>query len=469
MRPLQRFSVAGLVVLFLAGAGVVFYLNAGKGIQIQVDGRALSVATNAGTVGAALAQAGVSLDPGDQVAPPLNGPVDPATPIIVTRAALLSVSADGRTSLVHAPGNDWAGLFTRLGLNLARGDVVAGDGLPISASAAPIGAWPRSLQVWRAVEVSIVDGSRPPRAVSSAVPTVGAALWQAGYQLFAGDAVQPPLDSPLSAGLSIRIARAQMIAVRADGRTIQGRTRAGTVGQALADLGLPLVGGDYSVPPDDQPLPADGQIRVVRVREEVLSDQQLIPYDTIYQALPNVDIDNLQLVQAGAPGVQRKLTRVRYEDGQEVSRVPEAQAQLQKPVAQIIGYGTNITIRALDTPDGPIEYWRAYTMYATSYAAKFTDRTPGSPTYGLTASGKILTKGLVAIDRRLMPFGTRMYVPGYGFAEAADIGSGVKGRFIDLGFDDFNYENWHMPVMVYFLTPAPPADQIHWIIPSTVP
>ncbi len=69
----------------------------------------------------------------------------------------------------------------------------------------------------------------------------------------------------------------------------------------------------------------------------------------------------------------------------------------------------------------------------------------------------------------MMPFGTRMYVPGYGFAEAADTGSGVRGRFIDLGFDDFNYENWHMPVTVYFLTPAPPASAIRWIIPSTVP
>ena len=34
-----------------------------------------------------------------------------------------------------------------------------------------------------------------------------------------------------------------------------------------------------------------------------------------------------------------------------------------------------------------------------------------------------------------------MYVPGYGKAEAADIGSGVKGRFIDLGFDDWNFDD----------------------------
>ena len=54
-------------------------------------------------------------------------------------------------------------------------------------------------------------------------------------------------------------------------------------------------------------------------------------------------------------------------------------------------------------------------------------------------------------------------------AVAGDIGGGVRGRWIDLGFDDWNYEGWHKQVMVYFLTPVPPASQITWIIPSTIP
>jgi len=214
---------------------------------------------------------------------------------------------------------------------------------------------------------------------------------------------------------------------------------------------------------------ADGAITVVRVREEILTDQELIPYDTVYQALPEVEIDNVFQVQAGVPGVLRTLTRVRYEDGVEVARETENQVHVSDPQPLVIGYGTNIVVRTLDTPDGPIEYWRAYTMWATSYAAKFTGRTPGTVSYGRTASGKYVTKGIVAIDRNMMPFGTRLYVPGYGFAEAADTGGGVRGRFIDLGFDDWNYESWHWVVTVYFLTPIPPADTIRWIIPSTVP
>jgi len=468
MRPIHRNLVVGLGVLFLAGAGLVFTLNAGRRVQILVDGRQLTFATNGGTVGAALSQAGISLDPADRVSPPLSAAVDPSVPIVITRAPLLSLSADGQTTLLRTANAVPGGLIAGLGLTLGPDDQLLGDGVALSASTV-LAKPPRSLALERAVEVTVADGSAAPRVARTAAATVGAALWVLGYQLYAGDAIEPDLDAAVTAGLIIHITRARMVLVQVDGQALQARTRATTVDEALGALGVVLVGEDYSAPAGGQPIPADGRINVVRVREEILTDQQLIPFETTYQALPNVEIDTLQLIQAGVPGVHRNLTRVRYENGVAVSRVAEAQAQVQNPVPQIIGYGSNIVIRTLATSDGTIEYWRSFTMYATSYAAKFTDRTPGTPSYGRTASGKILTKGLVAIDRQMMPFGTRMYVPGYGLAEAADTGSGVRGRFIDLGFDDFNYENWHMPVTVYFLTPVPPSGAIRWIIPSTVP
>jgi uncharacterized protein YabE (DUF348 family) len=468
MRPIQRFLVAGLGLLFLAGAALVFYLNAGRRVQILVDGKQLTFATNASTVGAVLSQAGISLEPADRVAPPLTVPVDPTVPIVITRAPLLSVAADGRIMLRRISASGPGGWLSNLGLSLGPGDQLLGDGVPL-AMPPPASSQPRSLLLQRAVDVTITDGTAAPRSARTAALTVGEALWGLGYQLYAGDVVEPRLDALVTAGLAIQVARSRLVTVQADGRALEARTRAATVGEALAQVGVGLLGEDYSLPAEDQSLPADGLIRVVRVREEILTDQQLIPFDTAYQALPNVEIDNIQLVRAGLPGVRRKLTRVRYENGVEVARVAESEAQVQNPIPQIIGYGSNIVVRTLDTPDGALEYWRSYAMYATSYAAKFTNRTPGTSNYGRTASGKILTKGLVAIDRRLIPFGTRMYVPGYGLAEAADTGGGVRGRFIDLGFDDYNYENWHWPITVYFLTPVPPVDQITWIIPSTVP
>ena len=53
---------------------------------------------------------------------------------------------------------------------------------------------------------------------------------------------------------------------------------------------------------------------------------------------------------------------------------------------------------------------------------------------GRTASGLPVGPGVVAVDPAVIPLGTRMFVPGYGPAVAADVGSAVKGSIIDLWF-----------------------------------
>ena len=51
---------------------------------------------------------------------------------------------------------------------------------------------------------------------------------------------------------------------------------------------------------------------------------------------------------------------------------------------------------------------------------------------GRTASGVPVGKGIVAVDPKLIPLGTSLYVPGYGKSLAADVGTAIKGRIIDL-------------------------------------
>lgn len=53
---------------------------------------------------------------------------------------------------------------------------------------------------------------------------------------------------------------------------------------------------------------------------------------------------------------------------------------------------------------------------------------------GNTALGVPVRKGIVAVDPRLIPLGTRLHIPGYGPGLAADVGTAIKGRIIDLWF-----------------------------------
>jgi 3D (Asp-Asp-Asp) domain-containing protein len=56
---------------------------------------------------------------------------------------------------------------------------------------------------------------------------------------------------------------------------------------------------------------------------------------------------------------------------------------------------------------------------------------------GYTASGLPVGKGVVAVDPSVIPLGTRLYVPGYGPAVAADVGTAIIGRIIDLWFPTY--------------------------------
>lgn len=77
----------------------------------------------------------------------------------------------------------------------------------------------------------------------------------------------------------------------------------------------------------------------------------------------------------------------------------------------------------------PSRYSRSLVMKASAYSAY--DPGNGNYTYG----GNLLRKGLVAVDPAVIPLGTRLFVPGYGYAVADDIGGAIKGNRIDLAFD----------------------------------
>lgn len=73
--------------------------------------------------------------------------------------------------------------------------------------------------------------------------------------------------------------------------------------------------------------------------------------------------------------------------------------------------------------------WRPIQLEATAYTRY--DAGCGNWTY----RGNYLQRGLVAVDPGVIPLGTRLYVPGYGFAIADDIGRAIKGYRIDLAMD----------------------------------
>jgi 3D (Asp-Asp-Asp) domain-containing protein len=75
-----------------------------------------------------------------------------------------------------------------------------------------------------------------------------------------------------------------------------------------------------------------------------------------------------------------------------------------------------------------------------------------------------MRKGIVAVDPRVVNLFQEVYVAGYGFGVAADTGGAIKGRRIDLGYDENNLVLWYNWVDLYLLTPPPDPSKIRYII-----
>ncbi len=222
---------------------------------------------------------------------------------------------------------------------------------------------------------------------------------------------------------------------------------------------------DQVEPPLDTPLRPHITINIQRIWEEIEYEEEILPFDTVWRPDDEVPIDQRLVKSTGREGVQRYRYRVRYEDGVEVSRTLEDDWVAVEPETKVIAYGQKITPQTLETPEGTITYWRKVRMYATSYSPARSGTPKTAPWYGRTRLGMELRRGVVAVDPAVVNMQQRLYVPGYGSAIAGDMGGGVTGKHIDLGYSDDDYRSWHWWTDVYLLWP-PPAPLRHPLCPA---
>jgi resuscitation-promoting factor RpfB len=354
-----------------------------------------------------------------------------------------------------------ANLLAEAGISLTPKDQVLVNGLPFPLQQAlPAGL--DVLQVRRATTVKLVTpGGEQELATTS--QTVGGVLTEAGIQLYAADFIDPPTNTPLDKGMTVTYRPSQELKVTTSAGALTIRASAGTVGEALAEAGIPLEGLDYSLPAESEALPADGQVRVVQVSESVQLIQKSIPFETETVSSPEVELGQQEILQPGQEGLAIERTRIRYEDGQEVSRTIEEQSVVRQPQTRIVQTGTQVVINTTTLGGVTLEYWRAFEMYATIYSP--CNSGTGGCSYG-TASGMRAGKGVVAVDPSMYGYlqGQRVYIPGYGYGVIGDTGGGYiienqigvsRYRWIDLGFNDNNIVDMSGWLTVYFLAPAP--------------
>ena len=249
-------------------------------------------------------------------------------------------------------------------------------------------------------------------------------------------------------GYDMALTAGQEVTVTHDGSTVTAKARSETVAELLERLHItpsPLEMVAVDLDEDSAELTIASELTYYDQVEEPAT------YETVRVANPSLPKGTEKVVQEGADGVRTSIYEVVWSGGEEISRqfVEELESTA---VNEVVEYGTAVaSTRAgvasvsknadgsgiLTLTDGTtLNFSGVKSMTATAYTAGH-----GGADY-TTATGTLVKVGTVAVDKNVIPLGTKMYIVAadgsvvYGTAVAAD--TGVRGNIVDLYYDTYH-------------------------------
>lgn len=272
------------------------------------------------------------------------------------------------------------------------------------------------------------------------------------------DKIMPSLDTKVKDGDKISIKKAVNIKVLVDGKQLKIKSAEDSVGKMLSKEGIKLNKEDKTSLSKKDKLKEGMEIIITRVTSKIVKENQIIDFATVTKKDNNMIMGNNKIIQEGRYGNKEITTKVIYEDGKEVSRQVIKEVVTQKPINKVVATGT---LGALTlSRGGQLLYTKSIKVKATAYSPHYasTGKNPGDKAYGITATGKRARRcsngySSIAVDPNVIPFGTKLYVPGYGCAIAEDVGGAIKGNTIDVFFNSESEAiNWGVKwIPVYIL------------------
>lgn len=242
-----------------------------------------------------------------------------------------------------------------------------------------------------------------------------------------------------------------LVSVNVDGTKFNIRTAQTTVGSVLEEMGIEIEPLDVVKPTTNERPYFGMNITVVRVKSVEEQIEQNIPFDTVKTFTKNLKPGVVKESRAGVRGQKQISYQVRYEDGVEVGRKVVSALVVTKPVSRVVQIGS----RGKYTSRGAYKTERVVRMSASAYDPG--PKSCGPKSNGKTCIGLNAGYGVVAVDPKVIPLGSKLYIEGYGFAVAGDTGGAIKGQRIDLGFGTYReaIRFGRKSVRVHTLTKAP--------------
>lgn len=241
-----------------------------------------------------------------------------------------------------------------------------------------------------------------------------------GIQVKANDYMSHAKTSPIEEGMTIVVNVAKYVTVHDDGHTYGAITYQTTVEGVLEEFGAALEGNDSCFPVADERVYDGIEINVSRAKLVTFTrDGATLQYYT-YNRTVGEFLEEMGVVCDSDEKVVPEVGAA-LEDGMTVAVRPKVEAM------STMDFGLDLS-----------QAKRVITCEATAYTSA-ADECGKSD--GITASGMMFEVGVVAVDRRQIPLGTKLYIESldgkyvYGYCIAADTGGAIKGNKVDLAMN----------------------------------
>ena len=210
------------------------------------------------------------------------------------------------------------------------------------------------------------------------------------------------------------------VTVQIDNKIAACQSQEKTVGDVLRSVGFTVEKHDIVEPGLDEAVGDDTAIRVQQV--DIIKEKVEEPtaFSVVTEDDATMNKGTKQVVQKGKKGTDLVTYKVTYTSGTETARKEVKRKTIKEPVDKVIHVGIRETIN-------DFAYTRKEVFQATAYTGG-----------GTTATGTHARVGEIAVDPRVIPLGTTVYVEGFGPLRAEDTGGAIKGHIIDIYMSSYS-------------------------------
>ena len=192
----------------------------------------------------------------------------------------------------------------------------------------------------------------------------------------------------------------------------------------------------------DEKLNDGMEIEVINVTEEVIKESKSVPFEVNVVEDKDLLKGQTKVEEEGKAGENQLVYKITYHNGKQVEKIFVEEVVSETPINKIVKKGTKVEEVKVASSRG--ESSRKISSNVNSKGKHMSVVATAYTGDSITSTGKKPKWGTIAVDPKVIPYGTKVYIPQFNKTFIAeDCGGAIKGNKIDIFMnDESSVYNW---------------------------